>query len=331
MKKIFSTLFVALTVSVTATAQTVLATLSHDGSISMFYGTDALVKAHEAAEAGDIITLSPGTFNSPTITKALTIRGAGMEADSVNQRTILNGNVYVAYTDSIHDLTLEGVYCGHTLLFETETNDVTLLKCRFYQIQSNYVRTNGLQVIHCRIPNSLAVTGPRCDGSYNGAVITNSILGRPDENWGGTSSNRCSFSITNSIMFFPTTGNSTCDYRNCILVGSSVTYVTANSTYNHNLFISDAATDDGTNVVIKCDDSRANNFVGVYSEMNDYKLNDELRALIKGSDGTEVGIYGGSIPFSPTPTNPQITKFNVADKTDANGKLSVDISVKVAQ
>lgn len=52
---------------------------------------------------------------------------------------------------------------------------------------------------------------------------------------------------------------------------------------------------------------------------------------MKGTDGTEVGIYGGSLPYDPTPTNPQITKFNVASKTTADGKLSVDIEVKSAE
>ena len=50
-----------------------------------------------------------------------------------------------------------------------------------------------------------------------------------------------------------------------------------------------------------------------------------------GADGTEVGIYGGSLPYDPTPTNPQISKFNVAAKTTADGKLSVDIEVKSAE
>ena len=51
---------------------------------------------------------------------------------------------------------------------------------------------------------------------------------------------------------------------------------------------------------------------------------------LKGTDGTEVGIYGGSLPYDPTPTNPQITKFNVAAKSTADGKLSVDIEVNSA-
>ena len=68
-----------------------------------------------------------------------------------------------------------------------------------------------------------------------------------------------------------------------------------------------------------------------YSDDNDYKLTEEAKALIKGTDGTEVGIYGGNLPFDPTPTNPQISKFNVAAKTTADGKLSVDIEVKSAE
>lgn len=68
-----------------------------------------------------------------------------------------------------------------------------------------------------------------------------------------------------------------------------------------------------------------------YSDDNEYKLTEAAKALIKGTDGTEVGIYGGNLPYDPTPTNPQISKFNVAAKTTADGKLSVDIEVKSAE
>jgi len=68
-----------------------------------------------------------------------------------------------------------------------------------------------------------------------------------------------------------------------------------------------------------------------YSDDNEYKLTEAAKGLIKGTDGTEVGIYGGNLPYAPTPTNPQISKFNVAAKTTADGKLSVDIEVKSAE
>lgn len=66
--------------------------------------------------------------------------------------------------------------------------------------------------------------------------------------------------------------------------------------------------------------------MNVFKEGTFYQLTDEAKKYI-GDDGTEVGIYGGSLGFDPTPTNPQITKFNVAPKTTADGKLSVDIEV----
>ena len=73
-----------------------MATLNHEGTISTFYGTVALRQAHAAAVSGDVITLSSGTFLSTDISKAVTIRGAGMDVtkvnDIVNEPTILSGD-----------------------------------------------------------------------------------------------------------------------------------------------------------------------------------------------------------------------------------------------
>ena len=50
-----------------------------------------------------------------------------------------------------------------------------------------------------------------------------------------------------------------------------------------------------------------------------------------GIDGTPVGKFGGMIPYDMMPSYPQITKMNVAAKTTADGKLSVEIGVSAAQ
>lgn len=60
-------------------------------------------------------------------------------------------------------------------------------------------------------------------------------------------------------------------------------------------------------------------------------LTEEAKKLYIGSDGTQVGMYGGTLPFNTTPSYPQITKMNVAQKTTADGKLSVEIEVSAAQ
>ena len=66
-------------------------------------------------------------------------------------------------------------------------------------------------------------------------------------------------------------------------------------------------------------------------DSENFQLTDAAKTQYLGADGTEVGIYGGNLPFDPTPSNPQITKCNVATKSTADGKLSVDIEVNAAE
>lgn len=44
-------------------------------------------------------------------------------------------------------------------------------------------------------------------------------------------------------------------------------------------------------------------------------------------NGEQIGIYGGPEPFSAIPNAPRFTKFNVPTKTDADGKLPVEIEI----
>lgn len=70
----------------------------------------------------------------------------------------------------------------------------------------------------------------------------------------------------------------------------------------------------------------------IFQESNVWKdLTDEAKAKYLGIDGTPVGKFGGMIPYNMTPSYPQITKMNVAAKTTADGKLSVEIGVSAAQ
>lgn len=66
-------------------------------------------------------------------------------------------------------------------------------------------------------------------------------------------------------------------------------------------------------------------------EEETFELTETAKATYLGTDGKQVGIYGGMLPFDTTPSNPRITKCNVAAKSTADGKLSVDIEVKAAE
>ena len=72
-------------------------------------------------------------------------------------------------------------------------------------------------------------------------------------------------------------------------------------------------------------------FTGSYSDIQTFELTDEAKTEYLGNDGTEVGMHGGIMPYSSTPSYPQITKMNVANKTTADGKLSVEIEVSAVE
>lgn len=307
-----------------------LATLNHEGTITTFYGSSALQQAHAAAEEGDVVTLSSGTFTSVDITKAITLRGAGMtlDANTNTEPTVLANDFSINIpNESTKRLTIEGIYSNQKITIKSLKNAL-FLKDRMYYINVDNSTTlaKDLTFIHCRITfrytgsendnNSATFQNCIVSGLYGvNYIFHNCIIRGEYDNYNG------------SLRY-----NS--EYKNCIIIHSLSSDASTTSTYYNNMFIGTDANrlryiPNNTNVVVKRDEDKIKNLL-TYSDDNDYKLTEEAKALMKGFDGTEVGLYGGSLPYDPTPTNPQISKFNVAAKTTADGKLSVDIEVKSA-
>ena len=67
--------------------------------------------------------------------------------------------------------------------------------------------------------------------------------------------------------------------------------------------------------------------VNTYTDGMSMALVDSIATTILGDDGTQVGIYGGPYPFDFMVTNPQIGNCTAARRTNAQGKLEVDIEV----
>ncbi len=320
MKHFYLAVLAFVAFSVGARAQSsLLATLNHEGEISIYYGATALQQAHAAAAHGDVITLSSGTFAAENITKAVTIRGAGMVMDTVahTEPTVLVNSFHINVTDTIAErLTMEGIYSNQTITIQCLKNPL-FLKCRFKHIGSSSSSVmKDLNFIHCRIAERMQM----CDGS---ASFMNCVV------IGLNSYGTCYWSFNNCYVTNSSLGNS--EYKNCIInynaSGSST------STYYNNLHIANSYTltsTNTTNLRISQSDARVSHLVANYNDDQTYEMTDELNALIKGTDGKEIGIHGGSLPYDPTPSNPQITKFNVAAKSTADGKLSVDIEVNSA-
>ncbi|MBK9793187.1 MAG: hypothetical protein IPP60_08805 [Sphingobacteriales bacterium] len=79
--------------------------------------------------------------------------------------------------------------------------------------------------------------------------------------------------------------------------------------------------------------SLSNDFVNVsnpnFSSLFDYHLKSTSSGKNAGTDGTDIGIYGGAYPYKEgaVPPNPHISTKSIAPTSAANGTLPVNIKV----
>ena len=323
-----------------------IATLSHEGEITAFYGADALKEAHEAAAHGDVITLSSGTFYSTGIYKAITLRGAGIQVDTKNNilPTIISGDFIIHLSDTLTErMTIESIYNSNIITLGGTLKNARFIKCRLGELRCQN-ETNGYMVncsfIHCKVASKIKFTN-------NGTICSfiNCYLNQPQYL---SSSSGGSINFQNCIVqsgygsyydrgfaFFDCYGGMF--FYNSILIGndystnssvlssSSVAYncVAMNTLNSKDCFGNIPNTTNSMSSYAEV----FNDFTGTYNDDITFELTDEAKAKFLGTDGTQVGIYGGNFPYDPTTTNPHITKCNVAAKSTADGKLSVDIEV----
>lgn len=342
MKKILLS-FVAMLVATLSFAQSsLLATLSHEGTVKTFYGTAALKSAHAAAADGDVITLSAGTFQATNITKAVTLRGSGMSIDSLTNReaTVIAGNFSVSVADSVAErFTLEGIYSNDIITLGQLQNPM-FLKCRFKYIyctnSTNTLVTNA-SFIHCKVSSALKLY------EYDTASCLNCVVTSPS-----TEGNKSMLEMVNCVIISQAIGDiSNGALKNCFIQQTSTGGYSVNSkctaynnvginTYNpspsspYNSYLFQNIPNATNKTISKLSDF-FKTYTKTWNDDENYELTDDAKAKYLGTDGTEIGIHGGGLPFDETPTNPQITKCQVAAKSTADGKLSVDITIKAAE
>ena len=328
MKKIMLFLFTFVSVTM-GFAQQQVATLNHNDSITPFYGAGALQQAHAVAAPGDIITLSSGTFNAVNITKAVTIRGAGMFADTASNTmaTFVVGEFTINLPQDSMRLSIEGIRFSQQLYISLY--NAYFSKCkfdgRFIGNSSNYC--NNTTFVNCIFLKDL--------NNIKGSIFINSVIspfntGLYDFRYNPNNTfNNC---IVNAYMSFINDGNI---YSNCIMRGqpnnpSSSCFNCLGSGVNSSgqvtgIFFSSPQNNNCKN--ISSWESVFKTFTGTYYEGETFELQDSIATKYLGTDGTQIGIYGGVMPFDPKVGNPKIRRCNVARRSTADGKLSVDIEV----
>lgn len=145
MKKLIISV-VTMMVAVTGFAQeTVVASLSHEGETTMFYGLTALVKAAEKAQSGDVINLSRGIFNATTIKVGITLRGAGIDSDDP---TYLNGNLHIEIpSDDANRFTMEGIICNNEMSMRGTFSSPQIVKCKLSEGFTTKTTTDNIDIL----------------------------------------------------------------------------------------------------------------------------------------------------------------------------------------
>lgn len=336
MKHHLYSLILFLGAAFTAQAQTQIATLNHEGTVSMFYHANALKSAYEKAVDGDVITLSAGSFNAVDFSKNITVRGAGMgvqvdSAAATIEPTILVGSFTVSAAGTTAQyFSLEGIKTDNNTLTIQNATYAQFAKCNFYTV---YLFSNQyLNFIHCYFRNSA--------GGYSTTLNATScfINGfNPNNSTTSTSTTHQVWTLNNCILNQSKSLSSLNKIviTSCILIDKTESYST--STINYYIPTNSTPTyclykGSSTNPFKNFNDtiSGYHNAIFTGSELfvpNTFgKLTAEAKKHL-GDDGTEVGIYGGSMPFDPTPFYPQITNFKVAPKTTSSGTLRVDMDI----
>ena len=334
-KAMSAALFVLLLVVVgskNALAQTQVATLQHGDDVSVFYGQNAFVEAHDAAATGDIITLSSGTFVPTTITKAITLRGAGCAVDTVahTNPTIFGGNITLNVADTDNFLTIEGILFTNSVIYKTLYNP-KFNRCDFteitYEDYNYHDEMHNAQFVNCII-NSFYFFQSRA------TVLINSVVWQSD----GLNVNETAVVLYNSIIHVKQADNlsannsiiirtdsyygpySTCSFVNCIGIYTGTGNGTAFGSVNQSGYTTGCINYTSYEEVFE-------SFRGDFSLEELFILKDEIATGFLGTDGTQAGIYGGFMPYSNRPTYMVMKHCNVANKSTIDGKLSVDIEV----
>ena len=338
MKKIL--LFVAAMIATTASfAQSHnVVTLTHEGNVQAFYGLSAFADAIAAADNGDYVTLSSGTFNGTTIDKAVNIRGAGMwddatDPENIISQTILEGNLNFKIPEEVtQSFSMEGVFVKGVTYTENWLRNASFTKCYFNSLSSGRKKFKNVTFLNCYLmgyksnlfeldENGSSIVAVNCYIQYFNTNHSNKI--------------NCSADIINCYLLGAFELFQYCYIRNSILSHVSFNHpyyteynVLPSTTTCYNCVAGYVNADSNYETTwFKNSKGSGNTALSTVEGLttDDYKLTDEAAAQYLGTDGTQVGMYGGSSPFTAIPNYPRIKKLHVAQPQD--GKIKVDIAV----
>ena len=295
-----------------------------DGDPTIFYGVDALKNAYNAAaQEGSVITLTSGTFNSPNnIKKSVSIYGVGFEDNMTEnvRRTYISGWLGF-YADADGNVTrnskLEGVYVNSSI-YVNHSENLTIAKCQFTDLVIEGTGVGGMLVRQCYFRNfdgsNYQIEGITLKNNYISGEIgrisadSQVLFDHNILSYGGRDryAHACASYTNNIILSQGWYGSGVADNsyaaNNAFAIGTIPESVTSENNkfgVNFSTFFSDGATN-------------AN-----YTTDRTFTIADP--DTYKGTDGTPIGVVGGTYPWYKQPEIPYVKDLNATvSGTDLN-------------
>lgn len=265
------------------------------------------------------------------------MRGTIPIQPSPQEKTVLTGDLSIR--QNADNLWLEGIEITGKVLFYTnhKVDFVTIRRCKFSLLEYSGNRTTACEE---NVIRENVISGGVNLGNANLCVLSNNIIG-------GTISYANNSGISNNVLlnnpnsassisstFYYVSSSSISNniiFRNYGGTGN-VHYSCDLNTFSNNIFtlVPDAGTNTFTDNYSSIDITTVfvNQSGNVFDYTHDYHLANPATYL--GTDGTQVGIYGGMFPYKDgaVPHNPHIQFKNIAPTTDVNGELQIQIQVE---
>lgn len=352
MKNIYLSLLIIAMTTVSLQAQELIAVNHIAGGSEFFTRLDSAIAN---ADHGDYITL-PGTtlmdIGTLVVNKGVHIIGAGINPDSCQATgiTYLTGNL--KFVSGANSGSLQGVMLNGNLYFGTnaadqEVGNFFVSRCNLGTVYLSY---NGADTNASAFLFRENIIRGHVYGGYSNAIFRNNIIeaqlnyftGATFENnnflWGNTAT-------INDYVRFSTFSNNIFKY-NCFVKYGWYSIYSLNNNYYNNLFNAamqfqtdyygcTATIYNGIGFVSGNLQNVADNLIYTSQSGNAYNIHHNYHLIAgspgisAGTDGTDIGIYGGSEPFKDgsLPVNPHIRFKSVAGSTNPDGTLNVHFKV----
>ena len=326
MKKIIITFFVlGCCMMAKAQSDVFTATLLHGNDVSVFIGINALVEAHEAAQDDDVISLSSGTFSPTTITKSVTIYGAGFEknTDAGTDVTQINNNLNIGVADAtLSNVHIEGVKINGviTLVEGATVEGLVVKRCYLTKGFTHSANTKNTLIQECIFTGGFTNNETTQATVAENLSINNCFISGNVNTFGASSSVVVDHSIVTGFAGGYLWKNCILPYRaigayadwgafegnggttGATVINCIVTILYSDAAKNNNVF---------TDCYLGVDDMFSDspgprNYT--YSSERTYELKNKEEWL--GNDNTEVGIRGGN-GWSKAPSIPVIKSLSL--------------------